>query len=378
MSALGVAVLGIAVQTCAPHPQTPTPLPAPAPAAEVDVTLFLIGDAGAPVPPPRPDPVLTALQAAVANAPSPTIVFLGDNVYPRGMPDSLAAERSDAERRLNQELNVPRATGARGIFVPGNHDWRGTDGWAAVLRAETFIAEAADARSTLLPGGGCPGPSIVDLGATVRVIALDTQWWLQDGPKPRHPDSPCPTDSPDEVLASVQAAERDAAGRVVVVVGHHPLRSGGPHGGHFGWEDHVFPLRAAKSWLWIPLPIIGSIYPVARANGISSQDTPSGTNQRMVAGLDSAFAEFRPLVYAAGHDHALQVIGGTTARYLLVSGSGTYERLSRVSWLDSTRYASRNNGFMRLDVLRDKRTRLAVNVVDEAGHSTEVYGLWLQ
>ena len=379
MAALGAVGLGIALQSCAPAHHPLPPLAEPAPAANVDVTLFLIGDAGGPAAPPRVEPVLAALQAAVTAARSPTIVFLGDNIYPRGMPDSSSGKRAEAERRLNASLQVPRATGARGIFVLGNHDWAGDDGWAAARRAEAYIAAAPDGRSTLLPGGGCPGPAVVDLGETVRLIALDTQWWLQGGPKPRDPDSSCPSDSPAEVLHLLERAGQTAGGRVVVVVGHHPLRTGGPHGGHFGWQAHLFPLRAWKKWLWLPLPIIGSIYPIARANGISAQDTPSGTNQRMVNGLDSVLAEFRPLVYAAGHEHALQVIdGGTAARVILVSGGGEYGHTQRVTWLDSTQYARSASGFMRLEVLRDKRTRLGVTMVDETGHGTETFALWLQ
>src|SRR2546426_3412173 len=48
---------------------------------------------------------------------------------------------------------------------------------------------------------------------------------------------------------------------------------------------------------------------------------------------------FRSLIYAAGHDHALQVITGTSARYELVSGAGTFGHLDRVTALDSTRFA---------------------------------------
>ena len=105
-----------------------------------------------------------------------------------------------------------------------------------------------------------------------------------------------------------------AGARHVVVIAHHPLVSGGPHGGYFGWQDHVFPLRNLKSWLWIPLPLIGSAYPIARAEGISSQDIPSRAYTRMRVALDSAFAGAPPLIYAGGHDHTLQVIAGTSTR----------------------------------------------------------------
>src|SRR2546429_9322659 len=72
----------------------------PAPPAEIDVTLFLIGDAGAPAVPPDSEPVFMALRAAAASAPHAVGVFLGDNVYPSGMPDSTAPPRAAAERAL--------------------------------------------------------------------------------------------------------------------------------------------------------------------------------------------------------------------------------------------------------------------------------------
>src|SRR5207249_2882460 len=40
------------------------------------------------------------------------------------------------------------------------------------------------------------------------------------------------------------------------MVGHHDhdTLAGGAQCRHFGWQDHIFPLRNIKPWLWIPLP----------------------------------------------------------------------------------------------------------------------------
>ena len=354
---------------------------APAPVMEaapedIDVTLFLIGDAGAPAP---REPVLEALRSAVAHARSPVIVFLGDNIYPRGMPSRGGRDRADAERRLNAQLAIPRSTGARAIFIPGNHDWgQGLEGWDNIRRQETFIAAATDAQSVLLPGGGCPGPAAVDLGNTVRLVVLDTQWWLHEGPRPVHPTSKCAADSPSEVTDLLRRVTGESDGRVVILVGHHPLRTGGPHGGHFGFRDHVFPLRELKSWLWLPLPVLGSAYPVARRNGITNQDVSSAAYERMIHVLDSTLADAPALVYASGHEHSQQVLGGTAARYLLVSGAGYYGHLSRLDTMDRSYFAQPASGFMRLEVLHDRRARLAVTAVDAAAQASDVFSMWLQ
>src|SRR5438046_8879485 len=130
----------------------------PAPPAEIDLTLFLIGDAGAPAVPPDSEPVFQALRAAAASAPHAVIVFLGDNVYPSGMPDSTAPTRAAAERALTEQLGVLQASGARGLFVPGNHDWDGMrpGGWDAIRREERFITTAGGG-AAVRAAGGCPG-----------------------------------------------------------------------------------------------------------------------------------------------------------------------------------------------------------------------------
>src|SRR5207245_9557095 len=117
---------------------------------------------------------------------------------------------------------------------------------------------AAGGGAALLPAGGCPGPVVVDVGHVVRLVALDTQWWLQEGPKPAGRTSSCPTRSEGDVIDSVRAAVRTAGTRAVVVVGHHPPASGGAHGGHFGGQGHGFPLRRPTSGPGVPLPPSGA------------------------------------------------------------------------------------------------------------------------
>jgi hypothetical protein len=177
---------------------------------------------------------------------------------------------------------------------------------------------------------------------------------------------------------SLRAALTEASGRLVVVAAHHPLVSGGEHGGYFGWRDHLFPLREVVSWLWIPLPWLGSLYPSARQQGISSQDIPSRAYQRLIAAFGRAFADVPPAVYAAGHDHNLQVIAGGPARLHLVSGAGIYGHRSRTTHIPGTLFADDASGFARLDVPHSGRARLAMVEVDRSGGGHEVFSTWVE
>jgi Calcineurin-like phosphoesterase len=371
-----IALAGVAgCAGYAPPPSAPVPA---LPPADVVLSVYFLGDAGAPDP--LGDPVLLALARDVEpRSNRSVVVFLGDNIYPRGLPAPGHPERPRAERRLMAQIEAIRAGGANGYFIPGNHDWAksGKDGWAAIRRQEAFVDSAGARVATFLPRGGCPGPSVVELGR-LRLILLDTEWWLHDGPKPRGPGSSCSADVEGEVVDSLRSALAVAPDRLTVVAAHHPPASGGEHGGYFPLEDHIFPLRAVAPWLWLPLPWIGSLYPAARQNGISGQDIPSRPYQILIDSLRKAFAQRPPALYAAGHEHNMQVIKGGPAPLELVIGTGYYGHSGRAVPIQGTLFARNASGFARMDVPRHGPARLAILEVNRAGRSHEVFSIWVK
>ena len=350
--ALRLALLGAAAGLSACSLPQPGRLAA---ADEIETTVFLIGDAGEPDPRDVGAPLDTiAAQAALAPERS-IVVFLGDNVYPEGVPREGEAEWADARRRLAAQVrSVPR--GARAIFIPGNHDWAYGQpfGLYAVRLQEDLIAALADGRDArMLPGRGCPGPAVLDEGR-LRLVFIDTQWWLHDYIV-RDAESDCPGGT-GEVTAALRAAvKRERPGQVTVVAGHHPLMTGGKHGGYCGVSA-----------------------PIHRFGG-RSQDIVSKANRTMRDSLESAFLADPPLVYVAGHDHNLQVLRGTgPVPYLLVSGAGSYAKAACAVHLRESYYVSQDrSGFMRLDILRDGGVLLSVYRFRGNGDGGRSYARWL-
>lgn len=347
----------------------------------LDASLFLIGDAGAPRMPR--EPLLDALAAAAGarvralGRDRVTIVFLGDNVYPAGLRASDHASRAEDERRLDAQLDAVRRSGARGIVVPGNHDWAdgGSDGWDAVKRETRFVAARG---AVVLPPDGCPGPAAAPLGAHLQLIFLDTQWWLQRGARPSDAGSGCAETSDGEVERALAAALQAAGDRHSIVLAHHPLRSGGPHGGVYGWKDHLFPLREFDRSLWIPLPVIGSIRPILRALGVDAQDTPSAANGRMRASIQRGFGATTPLLFAAGHDHSLQLLrGGDGARFHVVSGAGSEANLTWAYPIEGTLYADAQPGWVRLDAYASGAVVVAFETLGDGNGVAEPFSACL-
>lgn len=324
--------------------------------ADIETTLFLIGDAG------EPDPrdvgaALDSLTAQARGSPDNTlIVFLGDNVYPAGIPQEGRAEWADALRRLDAQIAaVP--PGARGIFIPGNHDWadEGPYGLYSVrLQGQLIRARARGRNVEMLPPNGCPGPATLDRGR-LRLVLLDTQWWLHNFIV-RDSASTCIT-QPGAVTAALRDTVRSTGDdRVLIVAGHHPLMTGGEHGGYCGLTGPIHRFRGA------------------------SQDIMSSTNRTMRDSLEAAFAERPPLAYVAGHEHNLQVLRGTrSTRYILISGAGSEDKVSCAVRLRESYYVSqRRAGFMRLDVLRGGGVLLRVYRYTSRGTGGPSYARWLE
>jgi hypothetical protein len=324
--------------------------------------LILIGDAGATEP---GDATLADLGRWGAELPDrTTVAFLGDNLYPRGLG------RND-ERGEGVLLRQLRATAARKVFVPGNHDW---GDWAldadTLAREERFIDGFTESPAKLLPKGGCPGPALETLAEPgeglaqgIRLMAIDLDWWLLDADdRPACEGIASEADFAD----ALERALRAHAGDHVVVVAHHPLRSGGPHG---GWGRGFFERQLVR---------------LANALGINLHDLDGDAYRAMVARLHPALAAEPPLVYAAGHDHGLQVIEGRdVAGTLVVSGSGSARNVTTVTAIAGTLFAHAHSGFVVLDFYGDadfgdalEGDRVMLRVI-ETGHRRPVYEMEL-
>lgn len=345
--------------------------------------IILIGDAGNPAR-DQNEPVLIALEREVSVIKDSTlIIFLGDNIYPSGLSEKHDSDRKESERRIDDQINVVVNSDAKGIFIPGNHDWdRGSDhGWEQIKREEKFVNDKRLENVSFLPLNGCPGPVVREFGDDVKIIILDSQWWLQDeGTRPEKNDRLCDFCTEDEIVSALDSIIINSGNKFIVITAHHPLSTHGPHGGYFTWLDHIFPLRNLNEYLWIPLPIIGSLYPLVRGSGISSQDLSSSEYQNMKNKIENIISKYTGLVYASGHEHALQVLNGKNGNIYLVSGAGIWGHIEEsLDNGDDTIFSGKYEGFMMIDFLSDGNKQLSVvKVVNEQGESEMVFSIFLK
>lgn len=317
---------------------------------------FLIGDAGEPYE----NPVLFVLKSELAKAgQNASIVILGDNIYPKGMPPKNHPLRAAAEIAIDGQIDAVRGFKGKTIFIPGNHDWaQGREqGLEWLNLQEEYVENRLDSADVWLPSNGCPGPVEVELDKKIMLIIIDTQWFLHQGRKPVE-SSGCEAKTELEAIEQFKDALLRNAHKKVMVVSHHPMFTYGIHGGVFGLKDHIFPLTAMKKTknLYLPLPGLGSIYPLYRKWFGNIQDTAHPIYKRMQQSMVKIMKEHPNIIHAAGHEHALEHIE-KEGMHFIVSGSGSKNN-AKVKEKGDARFAKNTSGFGRVDYFQNGKVTL--------------------
>ncbi|QMU26786.1 hypothetical protein [Adhaeribacter radiodurans] len=298
-----------------------------------------------------------------------TVVHLGDIAANRGIGKRLNA---GANQKIDQLLQLTKDRGKM-YLVPGDKDWdnSGREGLEDVRRLEQYIKTHQTNAQVLLPSSGCPGPEIRDIGKTIRLIALNTQWWMHPHRKPAEPDTDCGILSDAEFLETLENAITDARGRQIIIVGHHPVLSNGFYGGHVPVKSHFFPFADTrlKPLTWLPLPGLGSLYASYRQNTGTPRDMANPGYQNFIANMNRVFQEHDQLIYAAAHDYSLQ-LNALANNYHIVSGSFSQKR--NVAKNIESQFNRAKTGFAKITTYASGKVTTSFYEFTKSGTAAEV------
>lgn len=290
---------------------------------ELIYSVFLIGDAGGDTADSRPVFKNLAKELDQANPNQSILAFLGDNIYPLGLHAKKHKLYSQDTSRINAQLKLAKKFKGKSIFISGNHDWKqgGKEGLKYVKRQEDYIQDYLG-KKVFHPSDGCAGPKEISLSDDLVLVCIDTQWWLHQKIKARGAKDDCSCRTKEDFITDFKEILKSNREKNILVIGHHPLFSTGSHGGYFTVKDHLFPLTSINKNWWIPMPVIGSIYPFYRSFFGDIQDIPHPQYQSLIQGLFSAMNEYENVVYAAGHEHNLQYTQKERLHHI-ISGAGS-------------------------------------------------------
>ncbi|MEO6455561.1 MAG: metallophosphoesterase, partial [Ginsengibacter sp.] len=134
----------------------------------------------------------------------------------------------------------------------------------------------------------------------------------------------------------------------------HTLRSYGIHGGYFTWKQYIFPFTDAIKNAYIPLPLIGTIYPITRSVFGTAEDLKHPFYAEFISEMNKVIKGHQNVIFASGHEHSLQLIKDT-GYYYIVSGGGS--KATRVSPNKKKLFGSDNYGFTTLEISKNKNVK---------------------
>ena len=280
--------------------------------------VYLIGDTGEPAA-DGAEPPLRLLQSRLeASDERSTVVFLGDDLHPR---------------------------------------------------ARAFIDAPLRRSSAFLPDSAGPGPVEMKLDDHLTLVLIDTEWLLRSDAAPR---ATVANDAPAtllDVLVDLDDEVRRHRKDDLLVVGHHPVFSNGPHAGRFSLQAHLFPLTLRWKRAFVPLPVLGKVYVLYRKYVGSREDFADLRYRRFREGFSRIFAQHEGLIYAAGHDHSLQYVPFGEQHYV-VSGAGS--RASYAAAGGEAAFTASRTGFAMVDYYQDGQVWLTFLEPLQKGSSARV------
>ena len=279
-----------------------------------------------------------------------SLVYLGDNLYPQGLERKKHEDRERGEKILNAQLKLANYVDGNTVFIPGNHDWKKgkKGGLKYILRQEKYVESYYEdgPKVKMYPGQGCGDPKVVKINKDLVFVYLDTQWWLQNWENEPDINQGCEVKSHSDLLRSIEEIMVEHKNDEIVVLMHHPIYSNGNHGGKFSFEQHLFPLKELNKNLLIPLPVLGSIYPIHRQITGHVQDIPNGKNSQLMQSIDQLAKRLKVnVVFASGHEHSMQFFENDRIKYV-VSGSGAKHTYTIGG--ENALYAREARGFARI------------------------------
>lgn len=347
------------------------------PAEQPVHTMYLVGDAGN-APLNGTTNVLKYLKTTLAKeSDNSSVVFLGDNIYPVGMPPKGETEdRALSEYRLKIQMDILADFKGRPVFLPGNHDWARW-GLKGLKRQEKFIEKNLnkniedddDWENYFMPDNGCPGPDILELNDQLVLVIIDSQWWMADWDKEPSIHDGCEVKNRFMFQFTLENILRKHRRKNVVVAMHHPLYTYGPHGGSTTIKEHIFPLTQLEDNLYIPLPGLGTVAAFLRGAIGSKQDVAHQTYKELKRAVLIGAKKNGSFIFVSGHEHTLQYIENDQQTFI-VSGAGSKESPARIG--NGSSFAQGKRGYSTIDFYKDGTSWVQFWVPNEEGTTAQV------
>ena len=315
---------------------------------KLDHKFILVGDGGNANTPEAEDNFNFIRENIVNSDENTTVLFLGDNIYPKGLPDSLNPARKTAEEILNKQLDLVKDFKGSTYFIAGNHDWYSKlDG---LIDQKEYVADHLKNKKAFMPRK-YESIDKIEINDQITLITIDSEWFIQDWNKYNNINKDSEIRNREDFFEEFKSLINKNQNKVTLVAIHHPLFSGGDHGGYFSFREHIFPYKN------IPLPVLGSMINYLRkTTGASPADVQYKLYQSLINRLKTIATNQEQVIFISGHEHNLQYIEQAGVKQII---SGSASKIGEARAIEPVSFSVGKFGYGVLNVFDDKETELS-------------------
>ncbi|MFT4536521.1 MAG: hypothetical protein ACI9P5_003897 [Saprospiraceae bacterium] len=298
-----------------------------------------------------------ALELAISRKPTPySIIVNGDFVGATGWS---SPPKPEEQGRVDRLISLASAKGGSIIFVPGDKEWDNghRKGWKKIKALERYIESKLGKAKAFFPQKGCLGPEVVDVSNHVRVVAINSQWFMQQH-RPEEEDAICSFATDMELWDELGSILTDSENKNVIVAIHHPLLSYGQYAGYKLGAMHLAP------------PIIGTFMAAHRRHvggdrGLNNTALKSFSNS-----LLTLSKEHQGVIFTSGHEYDLQVLYQDGNYHI---NSGALSKSRPVAKKAETIFSKNSRGIAKLNFLRDGEVNVDILELTKRNELSNTY-----
>ncbi|MGO3182923.1 MAG: phosphoesterase [Aequorivita sp.] len=296
----------------------------------IDKTFYLVGNAGKNES--EASKAIKSLKNYISknNSKDSYVLFLGNSFYPSGMQPKDNKANKKAENSMQLQLDALKDFKGEIMVLPGNIEWKG--GVDGLELEEDFLKARFDDEQILQPHNGCPIEGI-DVNDDIYLLALDTQWFLEDWDKYPKMNKKCEIKTRDKFFTEIESELKKNATKTIIVAMYHPLITYGEHGGKYPLIHKDFFSTFIKQ--------------VKIQGAISRQDRYNERYNDLMNRIKVLTNDLDRLVFVSGLDQSLQYSESGAVKQI-VSGSGSGATAASLGQYGE--FVSGQEGFARLDI----------------------------
>lgn len=358
LTLLGI-ILIVSIQSCTTYkPQYGKNIVNPTEETPIDSELshrfYLIGDAGNAEKPEAQQTLKLFEQRISESDKNTTLVFLGDNIYPKGMPPkSDFEERKSAEQKLIFQLEIAKKFKGQTIFISGNHDWY--NGIKGLQEQEKFVTDYLNDKKAFLPRKSC-GIERLKINDDVVMIVIDSQWFLEDWNDYPTINDNCDIKTKEAFFDEIKSLLNKHQNQTILLAIHHPLLSNSSHGGQIlSVNQQLYPIGN------VPLPVIGSVFSFFRKTIGIPQDIHSAPYRELANRIKTEITDRNNVIILSGHEHNLQYIEKENIKQII---SGAASKTDEARAVNPNDFSYGKHGYAILDIYKNTSSRVYFYATD--------------